>query len=183
MSAELSILIVVIAVAFAGLLVFLLMRNKERESQRLHERFGSEYEREVGLAGHKRDAERDLSEREKRVERLHLKELEPDKRLEFSESWRIVQARFVDDPTAATKDAQGLVEKVMDARGYPVTGFEQQAGDISVDHPEVVKNYRAAHSISLINEKGEASTEDLRQAMVHYRSLFAELLGATPAMR
>jgi len=125
------------------------------------------------------EGEKQLVEREKRVELLELKDLEPRQAQRFGDVWRSAQGRFVDDPGGAIEEADGLVQEVMAARGYPITNFEQQAADISVDHPEVLSNYRAAHTIAEKNKKDGSSTEDLRQAMVHYRSLFDELLGVS----
>ena len=128
-------------------------------------------------AGDRRAAESQLAEREERHHQLDIVDLEPDARARYLEAWRATQGRFVDDPATATREADALVTRVLRDRGYPVEDFEQQADDISVDHPEVVENYRAAHALALANDQGLASTEDLRQAFVHYRSLFAELLG------
>jgi len=119
-----------------------------------------------------------LIERQTRVERLHIRPLSPEDTERFAQAWRDVQARFVDDPRGAIVDADRLVAEVMRARGYPVGDFEQRVADISVDHPNVVMNYRAARDIVQDHGRGRASTEDLRQAMVHFRALFADLLGA-----
>src|SRR5690606_4603545 len=125
-----------------------------------------------------RQGERQLREREQRVEKLHIKELDKNQLESFGRDWRNVQNHFVDDPEKSVIEADVLVQKVMDARGYPLAGFERQAEDISVDHPEVVKNYRAAHEVADASRKHEATTEDLRQAMIHYRALFSDLLGS-----
>ena len=117
-----------------------------------------------------------LSEREKRVDRFQIRELAADEREKFVTEWRLVQSRFVDDPKRAVRDADQLVNQLMQSRGYPMSDFEQRAADISVDHPRVVDNYRAAHVIALRHQKGEASTEDLRNAIIYYRSLFDDLL-------
>jgi hypothetical protein len=179
MDTEVIIAIVLIAaIVVVAVAAYFMMRR--RETGHLRDRFGSEYDRAVEERGGRRDAERELSRREQRVEKLHLREIEPDQRAAFAEAWRSTQTRFVDDPVKAIDEADTLVQRVMDKRGYPMSNFEQQAADISVDHPEVVSNYRAAHAIAKSSERGEATTEDLRQAMVHYRSLFSELLGATP---
>jgi len=116
-----------------------------------------------------------------RVERLHIRALSIEDAARFSDAWRRVQAQFVDDPKSAVTEADRLVGEVMHARGYPVGDFDQRIEDISVDHPNVVMNYRAARDIARDHASGRASTEDLRQAMVHYRALFTELLGTTPA--
>ena len=181
MDTTLIIAIVVVAViVLLAVGAYMLMR--QRESSRLRERFGPEYDRTVEEAGGRRDAERELSERTQRVEKLRLRQIEPDQRSAFAEAWRSTQTRFVDDPAKAIDEADSLVQRVMDSRGYPISNFEQQAADISVDHPEVVTNYRAAHTIAMNSAHGEATTEDLRQAMVHYRALFSELLGAAPVI-
>jgi hypothetical protein len=171
-----------IAFIVVGVLILLmayLAMRRSTQTKHLRDMFGDEYIREREKSG-RAGAERELSEREKRVERLHLKELPAEKRLSYAESWQSVQAQFVNDPQDAVERAQSLVEDVMNERGYPVVSFDQMAADISVEHPGVVQNYRAAHRIAVSNTRGIATTEDLRQAMVHYRALFSELLGATP---
>jgi hypothetical protein len=164
--------IVVVVIALAAWWV-----SQRRRSEELRERFGPEYERTVDEVGDRRAAESELASREKRVKELSLRDLSPAERARFGEAWRDIQARFVDDPRAATGDADQLVVRVMEARGYPMGDFEQRAADISVDHPALVQNYRGARDIRQRSERGDATTEDLRQAMVHYRALFAELLG------
>lgn len=154
---------------------------RSRRSKGLQETFGPEYERTVADAPTRREAESELSERQKRREELEITPLEPQQRERYAEDWRQAQERFVDDPAAAVTDAHQLIQQVMRERGYPVEDFDQQAADVSVDHPEVVENYRAAHGISTANERGKASTEDLRTAMLHYRALFVELVEAEPA--
>jgi hypothetical protein len=149
---------------------------RRRRSQQLRERFGPEYDRVIHQHGDARRAETMLEQREKRVERLEIRSLPEPARERYAQHWWEVQRRFVDDPGAAVAEADDLVSDVMSARGYPVGDFEQRAADISVDHPRVVENYRAAHDIALRHRRGEASTEDLRKTMVHYRSLFEELL-------
>jgi hypothetical protein len=149
---------------------------RARRTRTLREGFGPEYDRTVADAPSKRQAEADLAERRKRREELDIKPLSPEARDRYAESWSQTQARFVDEPGGAIAEADVLIQQVMRERGYPVEDFEQRAADISVDHPEVVNNYRAAHGISIAHEREKATTEDLRQAMVHYRSLFAELL-------
>ena len=126
--------------------------------------------------GNRRNAEAELEERTQRVEGFHVRPLGAGDRARFIESWRGVQARFVDGPAGAVTEADQLLGDVMSARGYPVSEFEQRAADISVDHPMVLENYRTAHEIALQQSRGQASTEDLRQAMVHYRTLFEELV-------
>jgi len=161
----------VVAVAAAAWLY-----TRKRRTDELRGRFGPEYDRAVEAHDDPRSAEKTLEERQERVERLQIRALEPREREQFAERWRSVQAQFVDDPSGATKEADRLVAEVMQTRGYPVGDFDQRASDISVDHPHVVENYRAAHGIALRNERGETETEDLRQAMVHCRALFDDLL-------
>ena len=152
------------------------MQQKRRTE--LKERFGSEYDRTVSEEGDRRAAEKDLADRERKRERLDIVPLSPEAQAKYSESWREVQGQFVDDPADAVNEADGLVTSVMRDRGYPIDDFDQRAEDISVDHPEVVQNYRAAHAVYVkaSNGDGGASTEDLRQGFVHYRALFTELL-------
>ena len=150
-----------------------------RRRKGLQERFGGEYDRTVADAPSRREAESELSEREKRRQELDIRPLEQSARDRYVSEWRNTQARFVDDPEAAVGDADRLIQQVMRERGYPVEDFEQRAADVSVDHPEVVNNYRAAHAISIAHERERASTEDLRVAMQHYRLLFDELVGET----
>jgi hypothetical protein len=167
------ILIAVAVVLLVGLLAWGVYRQRERT--RLRSTFGPEYERTVDMTG-RREAESELAAREKRRARLDIRALDPAARERYAEAWRDAQARFVDSPEQAIREADHLVTEVMRERGYPMEDFDQRAADVSVDHPDVVENYRAAHATSLANEQGEASTEDLRQAMVHYRALFMELL-------
>ncbi len=174
MSSGIIIIVAVVVIALAALAVW--MWSKSKREKQLKERFGPEYDEAVSRDGGK--ARKELEERQKRVEKLQIKDLSPEQQQRFSDEWRMVQGRFVDDPRSAIREADRLCQQVMDARGYPLTGFDQQAADISVDHAEVVSNYRAAHEIA---QRGDdASTEDLRQAMIHYRALFGDLLGAVP---
>ena len=152
-----------------------------RRRRGLQERFGSEYDRTVADAPSRREAESDLAERQKRREELDIRPLAPEARDRYASEWHDTQARFVDEPEGAVGEADRLIQHVMRDRGYPVDDFEQRANDLSVDHPDVMSNYRAAHGIQVANERGKASTEDLRTAMVHYRALFTELLEAEPA--
>jgi uncharacterized membrane protein YraQ (UPF0718 family) len=175
--------IVVVAVLAVIAVGAWMSMQRAKESKHLREHFGTEYDRTVVQSNNRREAEKELEGRRERVERLHIRELQEDERDRYADAWRVVQTRFVDDPTRSIKDADNLVQEVMNLRGYPITNFEQQAADVSVDHPEVVRNYRAAHEIAESSERQEATTEDLRQAMVHYRELFAELLGTSPVAR
>jgi len=153
---------------------------RRRRSTTLRERFGSEYDRVVHHVGDVKKAEASLEARAKRVEKLNIHPLTAADSARFGQAWRNVQERFVDDPRGAVTEADRLVGEVMHARGYPLGEFEQRIEDISVDHPDVVMNYRAAREIAQAHARGQASTEDLRQAMVHYRALFDDLLETAP---
>lgn len=150
--------------------------SRRRRTARLRERFGPEYDRVVREQGNANKAENVLAWRAKKRQELRIEPLSPAVRSDFVNRWTRVQSRFVDDPRGAVADADQLVTEVMHARGYPMSEFDRQAELVSVDHPAVVQNYRAAHDIALRHGRGQASTEDLRTAMVHYRSLFDELL-------
>jgi hypothetical protein len=151
--------------------------TRQRRTERLRGQFGdAEYARAVKEGGSQRQAEAALDERAVRIEKLHIRPLTPADRLRFVDSWTRVQARFVDGPGGAVTDADKLLSDVMSTRGYPVSDFEQRAADISVDHPLVLENYRAAHQSAVRQTRGQANTEDLRQAMIHYRTFFDELV-------
>ena len=150
--------------------------TQRRRSADLRRRFGPEYERTVEGSRDRLQAEKELWARQERVEALEIRPLEPTARDRYEERWREVQAMFVDDPGGAVDQADTLIGEVMRARGYPVGDFEQRATDVSVNHPHVVDHYRTAHSIALRQRSGEGATEQLRQAFVHYRALFADLL-------
>lgn len=165
----------VVILVIAGL-AWLYIRKRRTSSAELRQRFGPEYERAVRTHGSERRAEAKLADREKRVELLKIRELDPTERERFFAQWVSLQSRFVDYPKGAVTEAAELVASLMQARGYPVSDFDQRAADISVDHPKVVENYRSAHAIALRLGRGEASTEDLRSAMIYYRSLFEELV-------
>jgi hypothetical protein len=177
MDAGLLVAILVVIVLLALLAFF---AGRQRRSRRLQDRFGPEYDRTVSEAGDRRAAEADLVERTERREQFDIVPLEPEARARYVEAWRHTQAQFVDEPAEATREADRLITSVMRDRGYPVDDFEQRAADLSVDHPQVVDDYRAAHAIAAANDRSEASTEDLRQALVHYRSLFEDLLEDRP---
>ena len=171
-------LIVILVVAVLVVIGIALMVMRSRQRDRLREHFGGEYEQQVEASGgSKLKAEAELLKREKRVEKLNIRELSPADRDAFADEWQKVQARFVDDPERSIALADALVAEVMKARGYPVQDFEQRAADISVEHPKLVENYRAAHEIAVRHSRGAAGTEDLRAAFLGYRSLFDELLG------
>jgi hypothetical protein len=178
------ILIAILVVAGLVAVGIGVMVMRSRERQRLQQRFGNEYEHQVQASGGSRaKAEAELMKREKRVEKLDIRPLQPAQREAFAGEWQEVQARFVDDPQRSIALADALVADVMKARGYPVDDFEQRAADISVEHPQLVENYRAAHEIARRHREGRANTDDLRAAMIGYRSMFEELLGAdTPEL-
>jgi FtsZ-interacting cell division protein ZipA len=173
---DMRILVIAIAVAILVILLAAWALARKRRSAQLRQRFGPEYERVLHQHGDAGRAETVLEEREKRMQGLEIRRLDGASRHRYGEDWWNVQRHFVDDPRAAVGEADELVSRLMSARGYPMADFEQRAADISVDHPQVVENYRAAHHIALRHQRGETSTEDLRKAMVHYRSLFQELL-------
>jgi hypothetical protein len=173
---------IVIAVAAVILVLGIVWgATRTRRTRSLQDRFGSEYDRTVEKAGGRRQAAQELSEREQRHEELDLRPLSPRARDRYLNDWEATQARFVDDPSGAVSEADELVQRVMRDRGYPVEDFEQRAADISVEHPDLVEKYRTAHGIARANARGEASTEDLRHSVRHYRALFVELLGAGDA--
>jgi len=165
---------VLIAIILIGAIVWITLSRVR--SQRLRQRFGPEYEHTVRTEGNVRRAEAELEARAKRVAKLQIRPLTSTDAQRFDAAWRAVQARFVDDPRGAVTEADRLVGEVMAARGYPVGDFEQRVADVSVDHADVVMNYRAAREIAQQHAEGKATTEDLRQAMVHYRALFRDLL-------
>ncbi|MDP9341855.1 MAG: hypothetical protein M3Q23_07065 [Actinomycetota bacterium] len=167
--------IVALVVVLAVAAIVWRLASKRRTGQ-LKEAFGPEYERSKAEAGSRRKAESELAARQTRREGLDIRPLAPEARDRYSASWVQVQGRFVDEPGVAVTEADRLVSAVMRDRGYPMDDFDQRSADISVDLPHVVEDYRAAHAISMANDHGKASTEDLRQAFVHYRSLFDELL-------
>ena len=165
---------IVIAVVVIAAIVIAWMVTRKRRTQALQHRFGPEYDRTLREKGDRAEAE--LLERQKRVEKFSIRELSAVERERFVTDWRAVQSRFVDDPKSAVRDADELVTRLMQTRGYPMSNFEQRAADISVDHPRVVDNYRAAREIAIRHQSGQATTEDLRNAIIYYRSLFDELL-------
>ncbi len=173
-----KILVPVVVAVVIIIVVAALFAVRKRKSVQLKQRFGPEYDRLVQQNGGAAHAEDVLAEREKRVEKFSIRPLSPGDRDRYAQEWELVQRRFVDDPSMAVTEADNLVTAVMSARGYPMVDFEQRAADISVNHPAVVQNYRSAREIVLRHGKGRSTTEDLRQAMVYFRSLFEELLGS-----
>jgi hypothetical protein len=186
--AALSTTQIIIIIAVAAVVVFAIvgiaLSIRKRRTEKLRTRFGSvEYTRAVTEGGSKQKAEAALNARAARVEKLDIKPLGPGDRARFIESWGKLQARFVDGPGSAVTDADQLLGDVMSTRGYPVSDFEQRAADISVDHPLVLENYRAAHQCALRQSSGKANTEELRQAMIHFRTLFDELVNEPEVAR
>jgi hypothetical protein len=171
-----------VVVLIIVVLTWLYVRSRKHKTADLRHKFGPEYERAVLTHGSERKAEAKLADRERRVEKLNIRDLDPLEREQFSKRWESVQSRFVDSPKGAVAEADDLVSSLMKTRGYPVSDFDQRAADISVDHPRVVENYRSAHEIALRVGKDAATTEDLRTAMIHYRSLFDELVQVPPTV-
>lgn len=175
-----EILIALVMLALVAVGIALWLRNRKRDE--IKSRFGPEYARTVEAVGDEHKAETALAAREKRVAAYSIKPLAPAMRDHFVETWRDVQAKFVDDPKYAVTRADDLLGEVMSARGYPVKDdFDRRAEDLSVDYPEVVQNYRSGHEIAVRHSRGEASTEDLRTAMIHYRALFDDLVNEPEA--
>jgi hypothetical protein len=168
---------IVIGVVAAIVLLGAFAATRATRRRRLRGDFGPEYDRAVADAPTRREAEAELTERQRRHEQFDIQPLSATSRRRYAQEWEAAQARFVDDPQNAIAEADQLIQRVMRERGYPVDDFEQRAADVSVDHPEVVDNYRSGHTIARHSIHGDAETEELRQAMVHYRALFEELLG------
>jgi hypothetical protein len=169
---------IVIAIVVVGLIGLAIWAMTQRRTSSLREQFGSEYDRTMDLSESRREAESELSARRERRAALDIRPLTPSARDRYADAWREVQIGFVDEPTESLVEAGRLVLIVMRERGYPMDDFEQRVADISVDHPEVVEHYRAAHVISEDAEDQRLTTEDMRQGLVHYRALFEDLLGA-----
>lgn len=177
-----QIIVLVVALVLLAVVLFAIFgkRSTKRRQQELRRRFGPEYDRAVAEYGSEERAHRELLAREKRIQRFKLHPLTDADRVQFSTEWRNVQARFVDDPSGAVGEANDLIKRVMQARGYEVEHFDQRVADLSVEHANVVEHYRAARELALANREGRANTEELRQAFVHYRALFADLLEQAP---
>jgi len=174
-----ALIAVAAAVVVLLLAIVVTVLRRRATSRRLQQQFGDEYAHALRSEGGRRDAEHELRERTQRREDLHVVELDPSTRDEYSQRWRRTQEAFVDAPALAVQQADLLIAQVMADRGYPTGDFEQQARDVSVDHGSVVTEYRTAHQISLLNDRNRASTEQLREAMTHYRRLFTDLLEVT----
>jgi hypothetical protein len=168
----------VLLLVVIGVIILVVRARRKAQSDHLQKRFGPEYSRVVKTVGDRDKAEAELSAREARVERLKLVPLSEAEASRFAQEWTRLQSNFVDNPTGIVAEADRLVRELMTKRGYPMGDFERRAADISVHHPTVVDNYRAAQAIALRAARGEASTEDLRKAVVHYRALFEDLLEA-----
>ena len=171
-------MLVVVVIAVIAVAAFLVLQNR---TKKLRARFGPEYDRAVAETGNKFKAEAELEKVERRVGRYPLKPLTGADRDRFQQTWRAIQARFVDDPAGAFAQADQLLGDVMLAHGYPPSDFENRATEISVDHATVVDQYRAGHEIAVRHSQQQATTEDLRKGMVHYRALFEELMREEPA--
>jgi hypothetical protein len=177
---EMVMIIAAVVIVVAAIGTMLMLRRRRTEG--LRSKFGgAEYARAMNEGGGRRHGEAGLDKRTERVESFHVQPLATADRARFVDTWRRIQTRFVDGPASTVSEADQLLGDVMSARGYPVSNFEQRAADISVDHPLVLEHYRTAHGIAIRQTKGEASTEDLRQAMIHYRTLFEELVGEVEA--
>ncbi len=164
----------IVGIILGATVIYAIQQGRTR---RLKERFGPEYGRVVAETGNRSRAEAMLEDRQKRVRQFHIRPLNSNERTRFQEGWRDIQARFVDDPGGTLGQADRLIGEVMSLEGYPMVEFEDRAADISVEHPAVVENYREAHNIAMRNGQGRATTEELRKAMLHYRTLFEELAG------
>jgi hypothetical protein len=178
-NAAIAILIGIAIIIVVLLVIAFLLYQRRRRTDELRSQFGPEYSRTVLTAGSRTKAEQELLRRKKRAELFDIRPLSREEKTRYVAAWQGIQAEFVDNPTDAVTRADGLLGEVMVARGYPVRDFEQQSADLSVDHPAVVQNYRAAHEIAVRHQSGEVSTEELRQAMIHYRALFEELASET----
>jgi len=171
-----AIIVVVALAVIAAIAVSVWLYASRKRTQRLQSEFGPEYKRMARAEGGTAAAEKVLLERQERVKKLDIKPLNEEQRNEFADAWETAQAEFVDNPTAAVAHADVLLQEVMNARGYPVADFEQRVADVSVDHPAVVQNYRLAHDIAVKHDHEDVGMEKLREAMLHYRALFADLL-------
>ena len=180
MNATYVIVIVVLVVVVIGVAIGPIFARRRR-SDRLHDHFGAEYDHTVQTMGDEKKAQTELDERQKHVETLDIRSLSVSERDGYLADWAAVQSKFVDEPGQAIVDADRLIIEVMQKRAYPLSDFDQRAADISVTYPALVTNYRAARAIALKNEQHQANTEELRQAMIYYRSLFEELLEPAPA--
>jgi hypothetical protein len=175
--------LIIVLLVGAAVLVIAVVASRHSRSRReaLRRRFGPEYERALLQYGSAARAERELATRAKRMERFHLRPLDDANRARFVAAWNAIQGRFIDDPALAVRQADDLIKEVMITLGYPADRFEQRTADLSVHHPNVVQHYRAAHALAESSQTPETNTEDLRQAVVHYRALFSDLIERKPA--
>jgi hypothetical protein len=170
------IVMVVLVLVITGIILGPIFARRKR-SERYHDKFGTEYDHSVKTLGNEKKAQTDLDGRVKHVGTLNIRPLSIGERERYMADWTAVQTKFVDEPGQAVVDADRLIMEVMQKRDYPISDFEQRAADISINYPALVSNYRAAQVIAIKNKQNEADTEELRQAMIYYRSLFDELLG------
>jgi uncharacterized protein YneF (UPF0154 family) len=182
MNTSTIIIIVVLVVVIVGVILGLVF-SRRRRSDQLQEKFGTEYDRTVQTMGGEKKAQTELNERQKHVGTLDIRQLSVSEHDRYLAEWTAVQSKFVDEPGQAIVDADRLIMEVMQIRGYPVSDFEQRAADISVNYPALVTNYRGAREIANKNKVGQVNTEELRQAIIYYRSLFEELLKTEPVIR
>jgi hypothetical protein len=177
--------LLIILIALAALVILglgAMYISRRRHSAELREKFGPEYDYTLDQLGDRKSAETELESREKRLDNLEIRKLQAEERDIFQREWKDIQSKFVDEPAEAVREADRLIKEIMQARGFPVANFEQRAADISVVYPEVVPNYRDARRIAEKNERDGAETEELRQALVYYRSLFEQLLESKEAV-
>lgn len=171
------VLIVVVLLLVIGVAAAAMFMSRARRSKRIQERYGAEYDRALAETGDPRAAEAQLTEREQRYRSLDIRDLHADERERFAESWSAIQRDFVDDPVRAVHDADDLVDEIMKTRGYPVDDVDQQAADVSVEHPQVVERYREARAVRESTEQGQVDTEQQRHAVASYRELVFALIG------
>lgn len=174
MDTAMWVILILLAFVIGAAVTWFVLR--QQRSQKLRSRFGAEYDHTLKETGSARRTEAELERRQRRIDHMDIRPLDPEDRTRFADRWKQVQTTFVDDPEGSVGEADELLTEVMRARGYPVADFEQRAADLSVDHGQFVKDYRAAYEITRRRRDGRGSTEDLRQAMVHYRSMFDDLL-------
>jgi hypothetical protein len=177
MSPTLTIVLIIVVLVVIAAIVYGVQAGRRKK---LQSTFGPEYDRVVADTGNRTDAEKELREREKRHAELELRELSPESRATYATAWEEAQIQFVDNPVEAVGTADDLVTRLITERGYPTAGYDERLADLSVEHAATLQHYRDAHEISERNTGGTATTEDLRQALVHYRVLFADLLGTEP---
>lgn len=173
-----AVIAIVVGAVIVIALIAVIVISRKRRRERLHDRFGPEYERVLDLTDSRREAESELAQRAERRDQLEIHPLNHSALVRFQERWVHIQTEFVDRPDNAVREADSLVAEVMGERGYPVEDFDTRAEFVSVDHPDLVENYRSAHAVAESNDRNEASVEELRHAFLRYRALFEELLGS-----